>query len=110
MRLTTLFAKKTWNYGWVVIGTLVVIDAMVMGVTFTLGIMLPVISNDLGMDLRQAGWLGAMNWEVTAILTIPLAFRFARHRILCLPGYPAFCSRARSQLLVSAGEPYCLHG
>jgi predicted MFS family arabinose efflux permease len=78
MRLTTLFAKKTWNYGWVVIGTLVVIDAMVMGVTFTLGIMLPVISNDLGMDLRQAGWLGAMNWEVTAILTIPLAFRFAR--------------------------------
>jgi len=26
---------------------------MVTGVTFTLGIMLAVISNDLGMDLRQ---------------------------------------------------------
>lgn len=52
-QLTTLFTKKTWNYGWVAIGTLLVIDAMVMGTTFTLGIMLPVISNDLGMDIRQ---------------------------------------------------------
>lgn len=67
------------NYGWVVIGLVLFIDAIVMGVTFTLGLMLPSISLDLGIDLRQAGWLGAMNWEVTAVLTLPLAFRFARY-------------------------------
>jgi len=78
MGLKALLVRKGLNYGWVVIGTLMIIDAMVMGATFTLGIMMPVIGKDLGMDLRQVGWLGAMNWEVTAILTIPLAFRFAR--------------------------------
>lgn len=78
MRLFNLTGGKTLNYGWVVIGTLLVIDAIVMGVTFTMGIMLPVISDDLGISLHQAGWLGAMNWEVTAVLTIPMAFRMAR--------------------------------
>lgn len=66
------------NYGWVVIAALLTIDAMVMGVTFTLGIMLPVMSKEMGITLPQAGWLGAANWEVTALLTIPLTFRLTR--------------------------------
>jgi hypothetical protein len=51
--LTTLFAKKTWNYGWMAIGILLAIDAMVRGVTFVFDIMLPVISNDPRMGPRQ---------------------------------------------------------
>jgi MFS transporter, DHA1 family, purine base/nucleoside efflux pump len=71
--------KNAFNYGWVVIGALLLIDSLVMGITFTLGIMMPVISRDLGMSLQQVGWLGAMNWEVSAILTIPVTFRFSRY-------------------------------
>ena len=52
MQLTTLFARKTWNYGWVVIGTLLVIDAVVTGVVFNLDIMLPLTNNGLGTNLR----------------------------------------------------------
>ena len=32
---------RTWNYGWVVVGTFLAIDAMIMGITFSLGLMLP---------------------------------------------------------------------
>jgi hypothetical protein len=51
--LTTLIARKTWNYRWAAIEGLLVIDAVVVGVSFILDIMLPVIRNDLGMELRQ---------------------------------------------------------
>lgn len=55
MRLFNLTGGKAPNYGWVVIGTLLVIDAIVMGVTFTMGIMLPVISDDLWDKLTSGG-------------------------------------------------------
>jgi predicted MFS family arabinose efflux permease len=61
-----------------VVGALMVIDSLIMGVTFTLGLMMPRISSDLGMSIQQVGWLGAMNWEVSAILTIPVTYAFAR--------------------------------
>jgi len=44
-----------------------------MGMTFALGIMLPVISDDLGMSLRQMGWLGSANWMVSAALSVVVA-------------------------------------
>lgn len=70
---------RSWNYGWVVIGAFMAIDSLVFGITFSLGIMIPVMSDDLGMSLRQSGWLGSANWMVPAILSIPLASWLARY-------------------------------
>ncbi len=70
---------RSWNYGWVVIGAFLAIDATIMGITFSLGLMLPLIIKDLDMTLGQASWLGAVNWEVSALLSIPLAFRLSRY-------------------------------
>jgi len=71
--------SRTWNYGWVVVGAFLAIDAMIMGITFSLGLMLPLISDDLDMTLGQVSWLGAVNWEVSALLSIPIAFRLSRY-------------------------------
>lgn len=79
MGLMNTSINKTWNYGWVIVGTLLLVDSLVTGVTFTLGLMLPSISRDLGLSLPQIGWLGAINWGISAILTIPLAFQFSRY-------------------------------
>lgn len=70
---------KRWNYGWVVIGAFLVLDSAVWGITFSLGLMLPLMSEDLGMSLRQSGWLGSANWMVPAILAIPVASWFSRY-------------------------------
>jgi predicted MFS family arabinose efflux permease len=71
--------RNTPKYGWVVVGAFLAIDAMIMGITFSLGLMLPLISDDLDMTLGQASWLGAVNWEVSALLSIPVAFRLSRY-------------------------------
>jgi len=70
---------RSWNYGWVVVGAFLAIDATIMGITFSLGLMLPLIIKDLDMTLGQASWLGAANWEVSALLSIPIAFRLSRY-------------------------------
>jgi predicted MFS family arabinose efflux permease len=70
---------RTLNYGWVVVGAFLAIDAAIMGITFSLGLMLPLMSEDLDMTLGQASWLGAVNWEVSALLSIPIAFRLSRY-------------------------------
>jgi len=70
---------RSWNYGWVVIGAFLALDSLVWGVTFSLGIMIPVMSGDLGMSLRQSGWLGSINWMVPAILAIPAASWLGRY-------------------------------
>ncbi len=70
---------RKWNYGWVVIGVFLVIDSSIMGLTFSLGLMLPLISDDLGMSLRQSGWLGSANWMVNAILAVFLASWLSRY-------------------------------
>lgn len=67
------------NYGWVVIGAFLAIDATIMGITFSLGLMLPLMIKDLDMSLGQASWLGTVNWEVSAILSIPAAFWLSRY-------------------------------
>jgi predicted MFS family arabinose efflux permease len=71
--------RRSWNYGWVVVGAFLTIDAMIMGITFSLGLMLPLMIKDLDMTLGQASWLGAANWEVSALLSIPIAFRLSRY-------------------------------
>ena len=71
--------RRSWNYGWVVVGAFLTIDAMIMGITFSLGLMLPLIIKDLDMTLGQASWLGAATWEVSALLSIPIAFRLSRY-------------------------------
>lgn len=71
--------RRSWNYGWVVVGAFLAIDATIMGITFSLGLMLPLIIKDLDMTLGQASWLGAANWEVSALLSIPIAFRLSRY-------------------------------
>jgi nitrate/nitrite transporter NarK len=73
------FTGKPPDYGWVVVGAFLAIDAAIMGITFSLGLMLPLISNDLNMTLGQSSWLGAVNWEVSALLSIPVAFRLSRY-------------------------------
>ena len=70
---------RTFNYGWVVVGAFLAIDSAIMGITFSLGIMLPLIAKDLDMSLGQSSWLGAVNWEVSGLLSIPVAFRLSRY-------------------------------
>lgn len=73
-------ATRKWNYGWVVIGAFMAIDSMVHAMMFSLGVFLPPISDELGMSLGQAGWLGSFNWMVPALLSIPFASLLARYR------------------------------
>jgi len=70
---------RSWNYGWVVIGAFMAIDSMVMAIGFSLGVFIPPMSDDLGMSLRQSGWLGSANWMVPAILAIPMASWLSRY-------------------------------
>lgn len=70
---------RSWNYGWVVIMAFMAIDSTIMGITFSLGLMLPMISSDLDMTLGQSSWLGAVNWGISAVLSIPIAFRLSRY-------------------------------
>lgn len=69
---------RKWNYGWVVVGAYMGIDAMVHVIGFSLGVFLPPITDELGMTLGQAGWLGSANWMVPGLLAIPLASLLAR--------------------------------
>jgi MFS family permease len=78
MHFFNLHKIHSANHGWVIVGALLVIDSLIMGVTFTLGLMMPRISSDLVLDIQQVGWLGAMNWEVSAILVLPVTFFFSR--------------------------------
>jgi MFS family permease len=55
------------------------IDSLVWAMTFSLGLMIPLMSEDLGMSLRQSGWLGSINWMAPAILSIPAATWLARY-------------------------------
>jgi predicted MFS family arabinose efflux permease len=71
--------KKSWNYGWVVIGSFMAIDSMVMAIGFSLGVFLPPMSEDLHMSLAQLGWMGSANWWVPAILSIPVASLLSRY-------------------------------
>ena len=71
--------KRKWNYGWVVIAVFLIIDAWAMGMTFSLGIMLPAIREDLGFSVRQEGWLGSVNWMVNAILAVFIAHWLAKY-------------------------------
>jgi len=76
----TVGGGRQWNYGWVVISAYMGIDAMVHAIGFSLGVFLPPISDELGMSLGQAGWLGSSNWMVPALLGIPVASLLARFR------------------------------
>ena len=73
-------AGRKRNYGWVVIGAFLGVDSMVHAIMFSLGVFLPPMSDELGMSLSQAGWLGSSNWMVPALLAIPFASLLARYR------------------------------
>lgn len=91
---------KPFNYGWVVIGAFLAIDSAIMGVTFSLGIMLPLIAKDLDMTLGQSSWLGAVNWEVSGLLSIPMAFRLSRYSPKALVTWSSLLS---APMLVAQG-------
>ncbi|MFW6125864.1 MAG: CynX/NimT family MFS transporter [Chloroflexota bacterium] len=69
---------KRWNYGWVVVVAYMAVDSMIHAIGFSLGVFLPPITDELGMSLGQAGWLGSFNWMVPALLGIPFASLLAR--------------------------------
>src|SRR5512146_262870 len=62
------------GYTWVVLGipwAFVVVGALL---PFAIGVMLPSIQKDLGMNAAQAGWLSGISWILTAVFTIPITF------------------------------------
>lgn len=46
---------------------------------FSLGVLLPDITRDLGLSPAQAGLLGAANWLVTALVSLPYAALLSRY-------------------------------
>ena len=67
-------------YRWVVIGTLTSGVATALTSIFVIGLLLPDITNVLGLSPAQQGWLGASVVFGNLILEIPIALWLSRYR------------------------------
>ena len=67
-------------YRWVVIGTLTASVSTALISIFIIGLLLPDISDELGLSPSQQGWLGASAVFGNVILEIPIALWLSRFR------------------------------
>lgn len=60
------------HYRWIILAGLMICGWPVIWYSFAMGIILPSMSDDLGMTSSQQGWLGASYFLASFLLTIPL--------------------------------------
>ena len=67
-------------YRWVVIGTLTSGVATALTSIYVIGLLLPEITDELGLSPSQQGWLGASVVFGNLIIAIPIALLLSRYR------------------------------
>ena len=77
--MTTYDEEQVPAYRWVVIGTLTASVSMALTSIFVIGLLLPDISDDLGLSPSQQGWLGASVVFGNLFLEIPIALWLSRY-------------------------------
>lgn len=60
------------HYRWIILAGLMICGWPVIWYSFAMGIILPSMSDDLGMSSSQQGWLGSSYFLASFLLTIPL--------------------------------------
>ncbi len=77
---TILAIREKRAYGWAVLVSFTVNYAFVVVVFMTLGLLLPDIREDLGIDVRGAGWLASSLLIANLFLEIPLNWTLSKFR------------------------------
>jgi CP family cyanate transporter-like MFS transporter len=67
------------RYRWILLSVYLFASSAPLLVQFSLGVMLPDISDDLGLSDAEQGVLGAVGWLGTLLLYLPLTAWFARY-------------------------------
>ena len=78
--MATFHEEQVPAYRWVVIGTLTSGVATALTSIFIIGLLLPDITEELGLSPSQQGWLGASAVFGNVILAIPIALWLSRYR------------------------------
>jgi predicted MFS family arabinose efflux permease len=69
-------------YRWVIIGALVLCPTALVWYGFTIGVLLPDISDDLGLRPAEEGWLSSAFYFGQLVLTLPVTAWLARYQPL----------------------------
>jgi predicted MFS family arabinose efflux permease len=69
-------------YRWVIIGALVLCSTALVWYGFTIGVLLPDISDDLGLRPAEEGWLSSAFYFGQLVLTLPVTAWLARYQPL----------------------------
>ena len=77
---TLLAIRDKRAYGWAVLVSFTINYALVVVVFMTLGLLLPDIREDLGIDVRGAGWLASSLLIANLFLEIPLNWVLSKFR------------------------------
>ena len=93
--MATYHEEHVPAYRWVVLGTMASGGAIALTAIFVFGLLLPDISDELGLSPSQQGWLGASVVFGNLILGIPLNTWLSRYRpwrvvALCFLGIGVF--------------------
>ncbi len=78
--MTTYQEDRVSPYRWVVIGSLTSSVAVALTVMFVIGLLLPEISEELGLSPSQQGWLGSSVIFGNLIFAIPANLWLSRYR------------------------------
>ncbi len=90
-------------YRWVVVGSLTASVGMALTAIFTLGLLLPDISEDLGLSPSQQGWLGSAVLLANLFFSIPSNLLLSRYRAWRIASMGFLC--VGLFLLVQAWSP-----
>jgi len=85
-----LEALRPSRYRWVVMMTFNVAHASAIVGALVLGVLLPTMSEDLGLSPLQQGWLGSSAIIGSLILSIPFGLWFSRYRPMILTAITLF--------------------
>ena len=83
-------ALRPSRYRWVVMMTFNVAHASAIVGALVLGVLLPTMSEDLGLSPLQQGWLGSSAIIGSLILSIPFGLWFSRYRPMILTAITLF--------------------
>ena len=90
MTSAPLEALRPSRYRWVVMMTFNVAHASAIVGALVLGVLLPTMSEDLGLSPLQQGWLGSSAIIGSLILSIPFGLWFSRYRPMILTAITLF--------------------